>query len=419
MRILLVIVGVLAACGPVAEGKDPAENAADNYIAAAAIYKSVAGAEEDAVRVMENGWVGNHPEIEDALLDNADAFTELREGIGKRYCSMPTVEGFDTLLPYLSPLRGMARLMLAEGRFYESKQDYPKAYQNFTDVVKLGQDLAKNGVLIHYLVHVAVEGMALKVIRETLKAPGAGAEVYEAAARRLEALEANEVPPAQALRCEFDCCITGIRKFILLSYVRLVDRMRAASLLCPPFSVLSAPLAGIAAAAGGVRQGRDVASQLGIPGLWLMCPPNADAAILDLKKYAEAAIRRAELPYSEAVKVRLIMPADPISQLIVPAVSAVEGRALAHRVDMAATRAMVSLTGYKRRNGRYPATLDQAANASPLDPFSGMPLQYRPVGDGFILYSMGPDMADDNGERECPQRLDEQSKGDIVYRLEK
>ena len=34
-----------------------------------------------------------------------------------------------------------------------------------------------------------------------------------------------------------------------------------------------------------------------------------------------------------------------------------------------------------------------------VDPFDGQPLRYREKGTGYLLYSIGPDLKDDSGER--------------------
>lgn len=47
----------------------------------------------------------------------------------------------------------------------------------------------------------------------------------------------------------------------------------------------------------------------------------------------------------------------------------------------------------------------------PVDPFDGQPLRYRKRGGGYLLYSIGPDLKDDSGER-----LKERT-GDIVFEV--
>lgn len=56
---------------------------------------------------------------------------------------------------------------------------------------------------------------------------------------------------------------------------------------------------------------------------------------------------------------------------------------------------------YKVENGAYPPTLDAIAatvgGGLPLDPFTGQPYRYQASDAGFLLYSPGPNQADDGG----------------------
>jgi hypothetical protein len=56
---------------------------------------------------------------------------------------------------------------------------------------------------------------------------------------------------------------------------------------------------------------------------------------------------------------------------------------------------------YRIANGTIP---DQLASLSPrflprelLDPFDGKPLRYKKDGNAYVVYSVGPDMADNGG----------------------
>jgi hypothetical protein len=64
-------------------------------------------------------------------------------------------------------------------------------------------------------------------------------------------------------------------------------------------------------------------------------------------------------------------------------------------------------------NSRYPTDLTQLAPeylpAPILDPFDGQPLRYRAKGSGYVLYSIGPDLRDDSGNRMSGR------EGDIVF----
>lgn len=54
-----------------------------------------------------------------------------------------------------------------------------------------------------------------------------------------------------------------------------------------------------------------------------------------------------------------------------------------------------------KHSSKLPERLDQLVpeflTAVPLDPFDGRPLRYSLTGDGYVLYSVGPDKADDGG----------------------
>jgi hypothetical protein len=54
-----------------------------------------------------------------------------------------------------------------------------------------------------------------------------------------------------------------------------------------------------------------------------------------------------------------------------------------------------------RHSFKLPEYLDQLVPeflpAVPLDPFDGRPLRYSPTGEGYVLYSVGPDKLDDGG----------------------
>jgi hypothetical protein len=168
-----------------------------------------------------------------------------------------------------------------------------------------------------------------------------------------------------------------------------------------------------------------------VPIIWELYPPNVLTAFANLKKYGDIAVRRAGMPYPEALKIPLPIPDDLISRAIVPAYERLQVLCAGRCVRATVTRTMLALVTYKKTNGRYPASLDPLVSAGgppradaplsrmPMDLFDAKPLRYRIIGDGFVLYSVGPDMVDDHAVHECPNRLDSGSKGDVVFRLER
>ena len=77
----------------------------------------------------------------------------------------------------------------------------------------------------------------------------------------------------------------------------------------------------------------------------------------------------------------------------------------------------IALNAYRGQHDRYPRTLDALIpaylDAVPTDPFTGEPIRYRLTDDAAVVYSVGPDMADDGG---VPNEED-LWEGDLVFRL--
>jgi hypothetical protein len=87
-----------------------------------------------------------------------------------------------------------------------------------------------------------------------------------------------------------------------------------------------------------------------------------------------------------------------------------------HEVGVAQARTVLSLRQYESDHGTYPDTLEALVpdhlDGTPIDSFSGEPLNYRRDADGFVLYSVGIDQLDNNGTADT--RFD----GDIVWRMD-
>lgn len=69
------------------------------------------------------------------------------------------------------------------------------------------------------------------------------------------------------------------------------------------------------------------------------------------------------------------------------------------RVDSAAvvSRLGLAIIDYKKEHGAFPPDLQALGAQDLVDPCTGKPLVYRPEPNGFLLYSVGPDLTDDGG----------------------
>lgn len=106
--------------------------------------------------------------LEAALKENTAALSRLREGFQKE-CRCPPVRSFNAPLPYLADFRKLARILRIEGRLAERQGNAAAAIDSYLDMLRLAQDTARGGVLIHRLVAVAIETMAYEAFSGLLE----------------------------------------------------------------------------------------------------------------------------------------------------------------------------------------------------------------------------------------------------------
>lgn len=89
---------------------------------------------------------------------------------------------------------------------------------------------------------------------------------------------------------------------------------------------------------------------------------------------------------------------SPLTGLMIP-----NGKLVATRIAKLQAERAVTLTGfqilqYRQGHGRFPAALADIPARDAIDPFTGKALNYKPVGTGFRLYSLGEDQQDNGGD---------------------
>jgi hypothetical protein len=75
-------------------------------------------------------------------------------------------------------------------------------------------------------------------------------------------------------------------------------------------------------------------------------------------------------------------------------------------------RTQLALLAYRQRTRSFPQQLEALSPPPPDDPFARQPLHYQKTGSGFVLYSVGPNLADDNGDGK--PRMRDEDPPDIV-----
>jgi len=97
------------------------------------------------------------------------------------------------------------------------------------------------------------------------------------------------------------------------------------------------------------------------------------------------------LPIYRSVITRMTLPVHERAKL-----SQTRGSAQVGAIQIA-----LAAVAYRAEHGSLPASLDEVAQVGwklPSDPFGGGEYRYRREGDGFVVWSAGPDLDDDNAE---------------------
>jgi hypothetical protein len=74
----------------------------------------------------------------------------------------------------------------------------------------------------------------------------------------------------------------------------------------------------------------------------------------------------------------------------------------------------LALLQYKQTEDTFPATLDILKLQNTNDPFSDGLLIYKTEGQGFVLYSIGPDQVNNDGS---PRQKKQETDWDIVWQF--
>jgi hypothetical protein len=136
--------------------------------------------------------------------------------------------------------------------------------------------------------------------------------------------------------------------------------------------------------------------------------------VANLNKVLDEAITGASATY-RPVKFNVGRAADPWSRMLTDSVTSSSYRIDYERgrAENAMIRSALLLRAHKMETGTYPETIEL-----PDDPFTAdAKMKYRREGNGYLLYSVGPNGKDDNGQ---PVELGEgesltiTSKGDLV-----
>ena len=341
----------------------PVPNAYDDYLKAAQMISSSGGTKAMYASPASSSSL-SLPGARQVVAANRKALATVRAAFAKESRNPPDRDIMAQSFRQMAGMREIARLLMAEAHVRAADGDHAGAFESGLDAMEMGEDLHRGGVLIHSLVALAVQAIGQTPMLDALeRIPQNRVEPF---VRRLERILISEAAIREVMEEE--------RNLALTSYLE-TDNMRAA-----PFSTAANQLRWYEAAVGG---------------LWwhFMREPT----IRETDDYYRAALPQIDKP-ANARKMPP-QPRGPISSMMVPVVEQGLKKVESHRARNRIFLCALALRGYRLKHGRLPDTLEELKlDARAItDPYSGRPLIYRKDGDGYLLYSLGPDLRDDDG----------------------
>jgi len=332
---------------------------------------------------------------------------ELREAVGRPGVNFKIryEDGLGLLLPKFSLFKGMARLFQVSALVELAAGNTDAACAEIVVLLELSRKTSSEPLLIATLVRQAVTQLALEPVWEGLVRH----QWQEAHLRRIEAALERANLVADAHRC-----LVGERSFMLAI---LGGGSEPGGKEGPAGSVEARLLR-------RYPSGWRHQNQLAIARMFheaILPAYRPDGPSVDLA--ASEAVRDEWKIRGDWTRKRVWHPYRIFAQLLMPAIEGVATKTARNQAVVSQARVACVLERHRLTRGQYPLSLEalcpQFADRLPPDPVNGQPFRYRCVPEGYVLYSIGEDLVDDQGAPVAKERGTSpgtrQAKGDRVW----
>jgi hypothetical protein len=303
---------------------------------------------------------------------------------------------YATLIEDHQNTRGVVSLLLHDAWLQAHLTQYDMACESTLAMVNAGRAVEGDLNLIMGLIRISIHCVAVEALERVL----AQGEPSEAALSKLQASLLHETQQNHWLTQ-----IRGERAFMHAA----MEGIRAGNVKASHFATTQRK--------GGVPTMRENLAEFFLSSIVRHYP-----AYL---RYMNRSVEFAKLPIHER-REEINRLADTMEKTNNPIHQFIGSH---HRVHQAECRAQtymrcatiaVACERYRIDRKTWPASLDvlvreKLLDAIPLDPFGGEPMRYRHTKDGVVIYSIGPDLVDNQGHIDRERTYD---KGvDIGFRL--
>ncbi|NOS72149.1 MAG: hypothetical protein HOP33_19765 [Verrucomicrobia bacterium] len=300
-------------------------------------------------------------------------------------------QGQMTMLPHLSKIKSAAQLLELFALSQAVTNDAALAGKGILTGLALAQSLDSEPVLISQLVRVACVHIAVNGLEQVLNRVVLPPEFLNRLQKVLQSCEKREALGVGFTRAWVGERVTGLSTFDMSpeDYLKVPDTATPAER-----EKLTLEIKAILA---------------------------ADKQLFESTFAKVSAIRREPFPLrlnqsdiflqavNQATNRQLLL-----SCMLLPGLGNVSWKEAGCLAWLRLAQTAVALEQFRTANDdHYPKSLRELTpsflNAIPADPFDGQSLRYRKEGNGYVLYSIGKDIKDDNGKRL------KQQDGDLVF----
>ena len=310
----------------------------------------------------------------------------------------------DMLLDDVHQLRSAARLLAVDARHQAAMGHAGAAFDDINAMYGIARHVAVDAILISLLVSQAIDANASATLEQVLAEANAGPD--ELARIQFDESVSYRHALVRSLRMEEAFGLSVFTSFDNAN--SMVDMNLLAAVSGNPGSapaISESPLTGLAVS--GMRV--------------FLLPAEVDA----YRKFMHQARAFAAKPYPWRADARQRLAEQTegangiLVRLLVPALEHAADAAQRADARRSLVRAAIAAYRYRADEGAYPERLSDLVpkylDAVPLDPYVGKPIRYRREQQGAVIYSVGPNLIDDDAE--AIEFTGAELQGDWVFRL--
>ncbi|HPO11843.1 MAG TPA: hypothetical protein PLI09_00240 [Candidatus Hydrogenedentes bacterium] len=339
-----------------------------------------------------------HKLAEDYLAENTEKLRLLHEAAKFPACRFPLdfSKGSALELPHLSQLRASMRLLSLEAILAAEDGDMNRALDSILTAFAVTNAIRQEPLVISQLVWMACHGIACDTVRRTMDlAPFSEEQLAQLAT----ALKNAEDPESMGRG------LAGERVLALMAYE---DPILITNDLDHTIHGAGTAAAALLQVTGALN--RDCEYYL------RMMNQMIDASRLPAYE-AMPAMRQIERRLNASSS---WLPS--IARIQLPALTRIIEAQARDQAILRTTATSVAIERYRLLYNHLPEQINDLTpsflESIPIDPFDGQPLHYRRLDTGYVVYSVGLNLKDDDGAEPLP-RLDNRMTGDIIFRVER